>query len=305
MTKTAQQVQRVAEESFLDENFGQLDLSSFPHLQPPAKEEENERFAPLSNDRPMRLRKEINRMVNEYSNDPEIVGTLKAAGVENLAAPHKFYLSTGDEAVVFLGKDNVWRVTVFFDGRQQTIKCASATSRDDAMTGANKWLNSKRGPTFKELTEEQRLTVSRMCTQGQLESALMTYLLYKCGEVDHDFSTDPRYLPAIDEAAFFIFHNATPEFVDSQEFQDFLSNFRGDRPLSLPLLRACFSAWKQHEQKAERGLILEQIENRDNQADSEGPSYEELDALPDDELFSLRDATLKDRAKKVRGGILQ
>src|SRR5712692_1831377 len=150
MTKpqVVKQMRESAEESFLDEHFGQLDLSGFPHLAEPLTEEslDDEKFAPLANDRPMRLRNELTRFVNQNASDPEIAGTLRAAGVENLEAPHKFFLSTGDEAVVFLGKDNVWRVTVFFDGRQQTIKCASAKSRDDAMTGANRWLNSKRGP---------------------------------------------------------------------------------------------------------------------------------------------------------------
>lgn len=304
MTTKTQQVQKEAEDLFLEENFGQVDLSGFPHLQKHVADNADlpdDRFGGLVQESRVSLRKAIPEMAGH---DAEMQAELRKRGVEDEPAPHKFYLSTGDEAIVFLGKDNVWRVTVFFEGRQQTIKCASAKSRDDAMTGANRWLNCKRGPTFHELTEEQKLTVSRMCTQGQLESALMTYLLYKCGEVGYDFSTDPRYLPATNEAAFFIFKHSTPDFVDSETVQAYLENYIGDRPVTLPLLRAGFAAYKQEQKKVERGLVLGQIEDRENQAES-GPTYEELDELSTEEISRLREQTMRLRAKQVKGGIIQ
>jgi hypothetical protein len=309
MTKpqVVKQIRESAEESFLDAQFGQLDLSGFPTFAEPIKEEslEDEKFAPLASDRPMRLRNEINRFVNQNSNDPEIVGTLRAAGVEDQAAPHKFFLSTADEALVFLGKDNVWRVTVFFDGRQQTIKCASATSRDDAMAGANRWLNSKRGPQIRALSKDQELFIARLAGMGKREDAILNFLAYSVPDYEGtDISSDPKYTDVCNRCAWFVFIYSTPQYSDSEAAREFMTRYVGDRPVTVQLLQFAFNAYQEHEKKAERGLLLGQIEDRENQVESDGPTYEQLDDLDTETISKLREDTLRLRAKQVKVGIL-
>jgi len=309
MTKT-QVIKRVrenAEESFLDENFGGLDLSGFPHLAEPLKEEslEDERFAPLSNDRPMRLRNELTRFVNQNASDPEIAGTLRAAGVEDLAAPHKFYID-GEEATVFLGNDNVWRVTLIIEGRQQTIKCASAKSRDEAQVGAQRWLSGKSGPKVHPLTKDQELYVARLAGMGKRAEAVMNYLAYAVPDYQGtDIASDVKYAEVCNACAWYVFVHSTPQFQDSDEAREYMTAYVGSRPVTLELLQFAFDAYRQDKEKQERGLLFGQVDSGISRGESEGPSYDDLDELDTKEIERLRRETLRLRAKQVRSGIPQ
>lgn len=295
---TKPQVKQV-EESFLDENFGQLDLSAFPHLSKPLPDEsfEDEKFSQVANDRPGSLRNSLTRFVNENSTDPEITGTLRAAGIVDEGAPHKFFLGDGTEATVYIGRDGKWRVTANLESGQQSVKLSSATSRDGAMFGAESYFGKQRGPKIRRLEKDEELFVARLAGRGKLEEAVMNYMAYAVPDFHGtDISSDPKYLEVCNACAWFVFVHSTPTFQDGDAAREFMTRYIGTRPITVQLLQFAFAEYKKTKEKEERGLLLNQIENR-----NESATVQDLNDLPDEEIDTLfHDVTRASLRSKIR-----
>ncbi len=306
-TKTVQKVQKIAEDSFIDENFGQLDLRGMSisgadlaliDLRDPFMPDD--KFAPIDSQSRGFGSVALKRGIAELAeNDAEVQKILHAHGVVNEGAPHKFFLGDGTEATVFLGRDNKWRVTANLESGQQTIKLSSANSRDGAMFGAESYFGKQRGPKIHALSKDEELYVARLAGRGKLEDAVMNYMAYAVPDFHGtDISSDPKYLEVCNQCAWFVFVHSTPQFQDSDEAREFMTRYIGDRPITVQLLQFAFAEYKKTKEKEERGLLMNQIAHRIEPATVTG---QDLDDLPDQEIDTLfHDVTRESLRSKIR-----
>ena len=309
---TKQQIQQVkqnVEDSFIDENFGQLDTRGMSisgadlaliDLRDPFRVDDQ--FAPL--DESGRGHGFLKRAIAELADtDTEIQAELRKRGVEDESRPRSFNTPGWTGNMRF--ERGAWHFDVESDSGEHKQFKISVADREPAAMAAARYLNKNR-VSIRALSKDEELYVARLAGMGKREEAVMNFLAYSAPNFQGtDITSDPRYLEVCNQCAWFVFLHSTPQFQDSAEARDFINAYVGNRPITVELLQFAFAAYREHEKKEERGLILGQIEDRENGAESDGPTYEQLDELDTEEISRLREATLRDRAKKIRGGILQ
>jgi hypothetical protein len=234
--------------------------------------------------------------------DAETQQVLREHGVEDEHRPRQFNTPGWSGEMRF--ERGAWHFRVESeDGEQKQFKI-SVVDSETAQSQAARYLN-KNSVRVRALAKDQELYVIRLAQMGKLEDAVNNYMAYSVPDYDGRnggiITVDPRYQKLCSDCSWFIFKHSTPSFLDSPEVREFMTRFVGDRPTNVELLRFAFSAWNEAQKKEERGLILSQIETPQN----EEITYEQLDQLSTEEISRLREQTLRDRAKKVRGGILQ
>jgi len=146
------------------------------------------------------------------------------------------------------------------------------------------------GPAIRPLSEAGRLSVARLCTAGRLAEALTVYLEDRCGNVEETALNDPRYKTVFDEAGWTIFVFSTPDFVDGAEVRRYITKHIGNRPVTLPLLRAAFLAYRKN------GAA----EPTSEQSEPQRVSDEDLAAMTDEALASLYGGVLRKHGHDVQ-----
>jgi hypothetical protein len=305
-----EQVRKQAEDLFIEEGFGQLDVRGMSigmdklaliDLRDPFAVDD--KFAPLDNQSKgfgsLALRRGIEELAEH---DPEVQRVLREHGVEDLQRPRSFNTPGWSGEMRFNG--GAWHFRVKSeDGEQKHFKIA-VTDHDTAQIQAARYLNRNR-VQIRALSKDQELYVARLAGMGKREEAVMNFLAYSVPDFHgSDISTDPKYAEVCNQCAWFVFVHGTPQFQDSDEAREFMTAYIGSRPVTVELLQYAFAAYLEHQKKQERGLIFDQIDNHADTTESE-PTYENLDNLPDHEIERLRKETLRLRAKQVRSGILQ
>jgi hypothetical protein len=309
-TQKIQHIKQQAEDLFLEEGFGQMDTRGLPismnelallDLRDPFAPDE--KFAPLNNQSKgfgsLALRRGIEELAER---DPEVQRVLREHGVEDLQRPRSFNTPGWKGEMRF--DRNAWHFTVKSEeGEQKRFKIA-VTDPETAQIQAARYLDRNR-VNIRALSKEEELYVARLAGMGKREDAVMNFLAYSVPDFHGtDISTDPKYAEVCNQCAWFVFLHGTPQFQDSNEAREFMTAYIGSRPVTVELLQYAFAAYQEHQKKQERGLIFDQIENHENTSESE-PTYENLDALSDEEISRLRQQTLRERAKNIRAGILQ
>jgi hypothetical protein len=143
------------------------------------------------------------------------------------------------------------------------------------------------GPSIRPLSETGRLVVARLCTENRLAEALEKYVTDRCPGVEPDAVNDPSYRGLFDDAAWEIFSLSTPDFADTPEVRSAMQKHIGDRPVTLPILRAGWLA-------CQRGLIPKQNENESTMRISDT----DLQKLTDDNIVELYGGVRRERASE-------
>jgi hypothetical protein len=111
------------------------------------------------------------------------------------------------------------------------------------------------------------------------------------------------YRGACDRAVLFVFENAEPDYVPSNEARAFFKRYVGNRPLTYALLRSAHDAFKEHQRSQDREGLLGFSERPQTKAAA--PTYDGIDELSDAELENLYRGTRRVHAQTSRGvGVL-
>jgi hypothetical protein len=305
-----EQVRKQAEDLFIEEGFGQVDTRGMSigmenlaliDLRDPFAVDD--KFAPLDNHSKgfgsLALRRGIEELAEH---DVEVQQVLREHGVVDEQRPRSFKTPGWKGEMRF--DRGAWHFSVQSEeGEQKRFKIA-VTDHDAAQIQAARYLGKNR-VQIRALSKDEELYVARLAGMGKRSDAIMNYLAFAAPDFrGTDISTDPKYAEVCNACAWFVFLHSTPQFQDSAETREFMTAYVGSRPVTVELLQFAFEAYRENEKRSERGLLFEQIENHENTSDSE-PTYENLDALSDEEISRLRQQTLRERAKNIRAGILQ
>jgi len=131
--------------------------------------------------------------------------------------------------------------------------------------------------------------VVRVAQSGDTSAAIIKYLEFAIGEErasryenPTELLGDPALAEVFDECSLLTWYAARPRVQDSEDFQDFLQEYRGGRPLNHDLLDGAFSAFTDR-----RNRLVFAEPPRDGQratTDRTTPTASDLENLSDEEI---------------------
>ena len=285
-----------------------LDMASFPTMQSRRDKKQDEtfldpRFAPLSNDRPLKLRRALTNFANENSRDREVAEVLKQGGVidgsEGRTGVCLFTVSeTGQELPIEVEWiDGTW--TGSFNGQRY-----HAESRDGLLSLISKALNNN----VRQLSEREKRECSIIVQTPGLGfyPGLALYISKKTGIPAEECLNDALLLDSSkaalwNEAIEYCWLAMNVGFSPDEDWSAFLARYSFGRHYSLGLLDAARQAYEKLRESAARDSILSSVTTEATQHE-EPPTYNELDQLNDDELSGQFSAVKKQRARMIRAG---
>jgi hypothetical protein len=317
------------ESLWVDQSFGQLDLSAFPALAPPPPEEQHDdRFAKSWADGGLSRSARDLRAFIENPDLESLDRVGRETGIEEYAAEVRdrrselvaqafkrrceHYIPTQENSDKMVE-------TMAFNFLPTSQQSGSTEELIDRMAMAGKWTVENleacylrlRGEGLlqvaageaRELSEAERLHVSRLAMRGETAQAIAAYFEYALDEeLTMDQVNDPSYRQVCDDACLYVFEASTPDFTPTPERREYLSNFAAGRPLTLVLLQSAWESCKANEKRYERGEVLRQYEHPEETAP---PTLQELDTLDDNSFEKLYRAAMRAHAQSVRGaGVL-
>jgi hypothetical protein len=326
------QRQIIAKESaWVDDGFGQLDLTAFPALNelPPERGRDDDRFAKDWRDTALSssataLREFVSSPDNETlqrigqeTGNPEYLREVRDRKAEEIAERFKQerpgYLPTAENHSMMI-ETLSWnalkpadqegsieeQVALLTDLGYFTVPNLVATF--DALS-AEGLLEVPLGST-RELSTAERLRVTRMAQSGRADAAIGEYL--RCSldgeEPSMELLDDPDYRQACDQAVWFVFENITNDYVPSAEREAYIQRHCAGRPITLALLQSAWTACQVNEQRHQRGELLDQYQRPE---DTLPPSLKEIDALSDEAVENLYRASLREYVRSIKGpGVL-
>lgn len=238
------------------------------------------------------FRSELEKLAN--SDNKEVIAALAEHNISSPRVPQRFYLSNGQEAVVW-ADDSGFHSAAIFNGEQINF---SAATRDEVLMLPERYLQQKSGPHFNELTDDQRLNIVRLAQNGDWQTALGSYLYFVLGDevtTQHpeQIASNPKWLPAMNSGVYFVWRHMNNSYFASAETEAALSQFAGDRPLTIALCNAWWLAYQD-----------DIGQRRADQADAPETdplvTQDDLERLSDRDLAKLRTAALQMRARRVR-----
>jgi hypothetical protein len=264
----------------------------------------DDRFAPLANDRPLRLRRALTTFVNKNARDKEVSDILRIGGVhddsEGPSGACIFHVTeTGAELRVqiehFDGSDG-WTGKV--NGQRY-----HAPTRDGLLSLISRELNNN----VRNLTGAELREISILCqTPGQgFYSGVARYVAKKTGRPESEALTDAAVLDnrtagVYDEAVNFCFLAIHGDFSPGPEWNDWLAQYARGRHYNFALLEGAKTEYQRQLEESARQALLS-IGTDTTQAE-EPPTYNELDQLNDDELSGQFTSVKRERAKMIRAG---
>jgi hypothetical protein len=146
--------------------------------------------------------------------------------------------------------------------------------------------------TARNLSERERLHVTRLAQVGRTEEAVSQYLKYAIygEEPSIEILHDPNYRQVCDDAVVTVFEANQADYAPTPERERYLLRYAAGRPLTLMLVEQAWRACQQHEQWHERGQILEQYQRPEQ---TPPPSAKEIDALSDEQIDKLYHSSLR------------
>ncbi|HXX18701.1 MAG TPA: hypothetical protein VEJ46_04815 [Candidatus Acidoferrum sp.] len=306
---TTKEAQEKAYDEFVKQSAGwQVDTTGLPSVQARQRKENSAddslidpRFAPLAQDRPVRLRNEIVRFVNANGRDAEVKRILEKEGIENPSEPNTVILPGDVEGRVFY-KDGSWQCVVQADGARRTFV---GDSYDIAVVSAARAFSKHRASDIRDLTEAEKLEVIRYSQLGMTQEAIGRYVYFAINkrEIDSAFEIldDPRYRPLCDAAVWFVWTHAKNDYAPTPEREEFIKRFVAERPLTLALLDSAWTACQSAERDAAGSLKAFIPPNEPEPTQHE--IARGLEDLPDDEVRSLLGQTLRAYSREVKQGV--
>jgi hypothetical protein len=265
----------------------------------------DDRFAPLANDRPLRLRRALTTFVNKNARDKEISDILRVGGVhddsEGPTGTCIFHVTeTGEELhvqVEHLDGGDGWTGKV--NGKRY-----HALTRDGLLSLISRELNNN----VRNLTGAELREISILCqTAGQgFYRGVAKYVAKKTGMPESEVLSDSALLDnrnarVFDEAVNFCFLAVHGDFSPGPEWNDWLARYARGRHYNFALLEGAKAAYEREIETAARESLLSTANNEATQPD-EPPTYNELDQLNDDELSGQFTSVKRERAKMIRAG---
>lgn len=304
-------------EAWLDSQFGGLDLSQYPALNPlPREDFEDDRFAQRYENPSHALRQFVRnpddealaRVGSEIGSD-ELIEEVRDRRGGEVAREFKFrtpdYLPTDENyanVVAVLASNLLHNEDL--DTRDAV---AELVDRGYWTVGNLKeaWNTLKREGaaelppgTACELTPQERLHVARMAQNGNVTGAIAQFLQYSLDEEqsNNDILYDPRYRKICDRATLYCFEAGQLDYTPTLERREFFRRFAAGRPLTVGLLQQAWAACQRNEASHERNELL----GFNQQQEAEAPTQNELDALDDQSLDRLYHDSLRHYAKTTR-----
>lgn len=291
-TQRLRQLAQQERESFLDPMFG--GLADSPNYEELPEEESfiDPRFGGLVVEHQEQLATAI---ADAASSDPELQKILEQAGVHDLSAPQPFRTTGFEGSAYFDGQAWYFEVTGD-DGKVGRVKI-HAKNRDSAFVSAARFFQ-KKPSGLHELTEAQKLHVAREAQRpGGINDALQAYCAYSFPKTSDeeeagDILENPLYREALEKGVWYVFKAATAD-CDARtedEFRQFVTDFAGDKPLTVGLLQRLHEKFRTAQ--IERNLKLFGDEGQSTARD--------LDSLSDDEVAATLDSATREYARAIR-----
>jgi hypothetical protein len=270
-----------------DENFGGIDLSGCPSLQPLASEEWlDPRFAPM-----------------DTSGQGHGSNALKRFLAEQIAA--------NEGPTTVLASGNKFRVTYdsgayhgegIIDGVRHRF---SATNRE-ALLG--KIGQAAKQNAYRALTKDEELQVIRACQSGDRLTGIGLYLAFSIGESRAskynspiEMMHDAQLIPIMNKCAEFCWFHCNPHALNSPAWHAFKDRILAGRPITFDLLDAI---WLRYNDRLEEENESASRRQTEAPAEPETPreALEKLNALDDNEVDDLMQSTRQQFVREVRAG---
>jgi len=319
MTMTAEQQRSIIakESQWVDDSFGQLDLSAFPALNelPPEQVHDN-RFAKDWRDTALSssanaLRNfvtdpdsETLQRIGEETGNPEYLREVRDRKAEAVAQQFKAqcpgYLMTDDNFEMMVE-------TLSFNALKPADQEKSIREQVEILTDAGYWTVGKLTATFRalereglldvplgtarELSTAERLRVSRLAQSGRADQAIGEYLKYALDgeEPTLDIVNDPAYSDLCADAVYYVFSQITLDYIPTAEREAYMNRHVAGRPVTLALLQSAWTSCQANEASYTRQEILNQVPREEAQPHSPGA----LDSLSDSEVDRLYHGSLR------------
>jgi hypothetical protein len=332
MALTAAEQRRIveAESAWVDTSFGQLDLSAFPALAPePPKAAHDDRFARSWADSGLnRSASDLRNFVEDPdtealtqvgadTGDPGYLREVRERKGETVAQQFKRacpgYLPTNanlDSMVEVMAFNHLPTSQQDADTEELIDRLVSVGAWTVAnLTGCYRALDEQGllqvpAGTARNLTDAERLRVTRLAQLGHADQAISEYLRYALDgeEPTLELINDPDYRQVCDDAVWAVFEDSQNDYYATPERRAYLARYCGGRPLTLMLLQAAWAACQASEAKHERGELLSHYERSQ---DTAPPSAKDLDNMSDDEVDRLYKASLREYVRSVKApGVL-
>jgi hypothetical protein len=240
-----------------------------------------------------------NRLVDWLNNqdiasDPELRSAL---GEDNLYFETELRLNDADFVLVGRLEKRGWLVTAQGAGREFKFRLTRNLTRDEAIEQAKGYVETKAGPQFRDLTENERRTCERMAVSNRL-NALVFYIQCRLQEDLSDrflqlgaggdelailnFAADEKISEIVEEAVanVYYFNNIRAD----ENFFDWVRAHDDGRMWTLTLLDTLFAKYSVE-------TTLDKLDTQD------GPTAEDLDQMSDAEIEQTLLA-----ARKLRAG---
>jgi hypothetical protein len=330
MSMTPEQQKAIVEQesAWIDSSFASLDLSQFPALAPvPPEETHDDRFAKSWQDSGLSRSARDLRTFIENPDLESLDRVGRETGIEEYAAEVRDrrseivaqafkrkcpnYIPTDENSDKMIQ-------TMAFNFLSTSQQNGDTNALIDRLAMAGKWTVENleacylrlRGEGLlqvpdgepRELSEAERLHVSRLAMRGETAQAIAAYFEFALDEeLTMDQVNDPSYRRVCDDACFYVFETATADYAPTEERRAYLLSYAAGRPLTLVLLQNAWESCKSNEKRYERGELLEQYQRPQDTA----PTLKDLDALDDSSFERLYRDAMRAHLKSIRGaGVL-
>jgi hypothetical protein len=317
-----------AESAWVDQSFGQLDLSQFPSLQPPPPEgKHDDRFAKSWADSGLSRSASDLRSFIENPETESLDRVGRETGIEEYAAEVRDrrselvaqafkrkcpnYIPTQENSEKMVE-------TLAYNGLPVSEQDGDTEELIDRLAKVGAWTVENLQAAYialsregllqvpagqaRQLSSSERLDVARMAQNGKLFEAIDAFLRYSLPDEEPttDILTDPAYRDLLDTAVMHVWELSAEDYVPSVERRQFIQTFAAGRPLTLTLVTSAWTACKESEKKYERSALLTSI-----QEPHEPERPPKLDALSDEAVDDLYHRSLRAYAASIRApGVL-
>jgi hypothetical protein len=326
MSLTAADQKRIVEQetAWVDSAFAGLDLSAFPALNElPAEDKHDDRWARDWRDTALsasaaELRKFVSdpdvetlSRVADETNNPGLLRDVRDRRGERVAAEFKArcpgYLPTDSNY-------NAMVTTLAYNSLSVSEQNLDTQDVVDLLIERGYWTSANLEAVYvaldregildrpagepRNLSERERLRVSRLAQSGQIDQAIAEYL--SCAldgdEPDLELINDPAYRQLCDDAVWSVFSESQLDFVETASRRAYLLRFAGGRPLTITLLQKAWESCQSKEKQRERGELLDSY-----QRPQETPVNEkQLDELSDQAVDDLYHRSLRHYAQQSK-----
>lgn len=327
MTLTPQDQRRIIEKesAWVDNAFGQVDLSAFPSLnEAPPDVKHDDRFAKHWDDTSLNRSAQALRhfvsdpdeaamlRVGEETGNPEFLHETRELKAQRAVREFK---RTCPGYVMCEENYNKIIQTLAHNTLSAEDQLGTIDEQVDALIDAQLLTKENLIACYRALEREglllvplgqtrnldgaEKLTVMRLAQSGRIDEAIEKFL--SCALDDDqpsiDILTQPAYRGACDTAVLYVWEVATPDYTPTAEHRAFIQRYCAGRPMTIQLLQSAWAACQENERRSQRGELLSQWQQPEEEAP---PTQKEIDALDDDAVDKLYHQSLAAYSAQVR-----